>query len=55
MFEGLYVLRDNVPYLHPVLCITIALGAVVLASAGRRVLQLLTPLIRTVCRMIRFP
>lgn len=55
MFEGLYIIQDNVPFFHPVLCSTIALGAVVAASVGRKFVQLLTPVIRTACRLIKFP
>ena len=54
MLEGLYILRGSVPFLHPVLCAAIALGAVVLASIGRKAVQLLTPVIRALCRLMRF-
>ena len=54
MLEGLYVLHNGVPFLHPVLCAAIALGAVVLAAICRKLVQLLAPVIRTICRLIRF-
>lgn len=55
MFEGLYIMQGEVPFLHPVLCVTIALGAVVGASAGRKLTQLLTPVVRALAKFIRIP
>lgn len=55
MFDGLYILRDNVPFLHPVLVCTITLGGIVLASIGRKLIQLLSPLVRALSRLVHFP
>ena len=54
LLEGLYMMVNGVPFVHPVLCCCIALGAVVLASVGRKLVQLLGPVVRAVCRLLRY-